>query len=112
MWSWSVCVGEDVFVSCKEVKNEALSVGGLAGWEVLSECVLGEGEKLVVSFALAVSLCSSFLLFRRFEWFFLFSEDSHVAQCVGVGSDGRVENVQWCTVFCMKRWLESFGQDV
>ena len=91
------------------MKNEALGVGGLVVWEVLSEGVLGEGEELVVAVALAVSLCSSFLLFRLFGWFFLLSEDSHVVQCVGVGSDGMVENVQWGTVFCMKRWLEGFG---
>ena len=50
-------------------------------------------------------VCSSFLLFRRFGWLFLFSEDSHVVQCVGVCSDGRVENVQRGTVFGVKRRL-------
>ena len=71
--------------------------------------MLGKGEELVVAVALAVSLCSSFLLFRRFGWFFLFSEDSHVVQCVVVGSDCRGEDVQWCTVFGVKRGLEVFG---
>ena len=70
---------------------------------------MGEGAELVVSVTLAVSLGPSFLVFRLFGWFCLLSEDSHVVQCVGVGSDGRVENVQWGTVFCMKRWLEGFG---
>ena len=56
-------MGEDVFVSCKEVKNEALSVGGLAGWEVVSGGVLGKGEELVVAVALAVSPCSAFCCF-------------------------------------------------
>ena len=87
------------------MKNEALGVSGLAGWEVLSEGVLGEGEELVVAVALAVSLCSSFLLFRLCGWFFLLSEGSHVVQCVGVGSDGRGEDVQRCTVFGVKRGL-------
>ena len=87
------------------MKNEALGVSGLAGWEVLSEGVLSEGDELVVAVALAVSLCSSFLLFRLFGWFFLLSEDSHVVQCVGVGSDGGVEDVQRCTVFGVKRRL-------
>ncbi len=81
------------------MKNEALSVGGLAVWELLSEGVLGEGEELVVAVALAVSLCSSFLLFRLFGWFFLLSEDSHVVQCVC--SECRVEDVQLGTVFGM-----------
>ena len=72
---------------------------------------MGEGEKLIVAFklfvavALAVSLCSSFLLFRLFGWFFLLSEDRLVVQCVGVGSDGRGEDVQRCTVFGVKRRL-------
>ncbi len=100
-----MCAGKDVFISVEECQDESFGVGGLAGWEVLSEGVLGEGEELVV--ALAVSLCSSFLLFRLFGWFILLSEECHVVQCVG--SDGRVEDVQWGTVFCMKRWLESFG---
>ena len=67
--------------------------------------MLGEGEELVVAVTLALSLCPSFLLFRRFGWFFLFSEDSHVVQCVGVCSDGRVENVQRGTVFGVERRL-------
>ncbi len=87
------------------MKNEALGVGGLVVWEVWSEGVLGEGEELVVAVALAVSLCSSFLFFRLFGWFLLLSEDSHVVQCVGVGSDASVENVQWGTVFGVKRGL-------
>ena len=66
---------------------------------------MGEGAKLVVSVTLAVSLGPSFLLFRLFGWFFLLSEDSHVVQCVGVGSDGRSEDVQRCTVFGVKRGL-------
>ena len=32
--------------------------------------MLGEGGELVVVVTLALSLCSSFLLFRRFGWFF------------------------------------------
>ena len=71
--------------------------------------MLGKGEELVVAVALALSLCSSLVMFRRFGWFFLFSEDSHVMQCVGVCSDGRVENVQRGTVFGVKRGLEVFG---
>ena len=66
---------------------------------------MGEGAKLVVSVTLAVSLGLSFLLFRLFGWFFLLSEDSHVVQCVGVGSDGGVKDVQRCTVFGVKRRL-------
>ena len=77
----------------------------LAVWYVLPYSVLGKGEELVVAVALAVSLCSSFLLFRRFGWFFLFSEDSHVVQCVGVCSDSRVKNVQRGTVFGVKKRL-------
>ena len=64
------------------MKNEALGVSGLAGWEMLSEGVLGEGDELVVAVALAVSLCPSFLASCRFGGFFLSSEDSHVVQCV------------------------------
>ncbi len=72
---------------------------------------MGEGEKLVVAVklfvavAFVVSLCLSFLAFGLFGWFFLLSEDSHVVQCVGVGSDGRGEDVQRCTVFGVKRGL-------
>jgi hypothetical protein len=29
-----------------------------------------------------------------------------------VGSDGRAENVQWGTMFCVKGGLEGFGQDI
>ncbi len=29
-----------------------------------------------------------------------------------MGSDGRAENVQWGTMFCVKGGLESFGQDI
>ncbi len=29
-----------------------------------------------------------------------------------MGSDGRVENVQWDTMFCVKGGLEGFGQDI
>ncbi len=94
------------------MKNEALGVGGLAVWEG----VLGEGEELVVAVALAVLdvsfsfsptlfLCSSFLAFGLWWWFDFLSEDSHVVQCVGVGSDVRVENVQRGTVFGVKRRL-------
>ncbi len=75
-------------------------MGGLAGWEVL-----GKDEELVLAVALAMSLCSSFLLFRRFGWFFLFSKDSHGVQCVIVGSDGRIQNVQRGTVFGVKKGL-------
>ncbi len=54
------------------------------------------GNKVVVSFTFALSFCSSFLLFRWFEWCFLLSEDSHVVQCV-YGKRGG-EDVQWGTV--------------
>ncbi len=29
-----------------------------------------------------------------------------------MGGDGRVENVQWGTMFCVKGGLEGFGQDI
>ncbi len=29
-----------------------------------------------------------------------------------MGSDGRVENVQWGTMFCVKEGLKGFGQDI
>ena len=54
---------------------------------MLPECVLGEGEELVVAVALAMSLCPSFLAFCLFWWFFLLSEDSHVVYYVGVRSE-------------------------
>ncbi len=63
------------------------------------------GKKSVVAFSFSLFLRSSFLLFRLFGGFGLLSEDSHVVQCVVVGSDGRVEDVQRSTVFCMKRGL-------
>ena len=61
-------------------------MGLWAVWDVLLKSVSGEGKELVVTVALAVSLCSSFWLCRLFGWFFLLSEDSQVVQCVGVGS--------------------------
>ncbi len=82
-------------------------VGGLLVAELVvvfegGSCV---GKKLVVSFTFSLFLCSSFLLFRLDGVLDLLSEDSHVAQCVVVGSDGRVEDVQRGTVFCMERGL-------
>ena len=58
------------------------------------------GKKLVGSFTFSLFLCASYLLLRVCGWFDLLSEDSHVVQC-----DGRVEDVQRSTVFCMKRGL-------
>ena len=72
---------------------------------MLPESVLGEGEELVVAVALAMSLCPSFLAFGLFGWFFLRGEGGHVVYCVGVGSDGGVENVQRGTVFGVNRGL-------
>ena len=81
------------------MKNEALGVGGLVVWEVLSEGVLGEGEELVVAVALAVSLCLAFLAFGLFWWFFFRGEECHVVYCVGWDSECRVKDVQWSTMF-------------
>ncbi len=76
--------------------------------------MLGKGDELVISvsfallvasFLLALFLCSSFSLLSPFWWFFLGSKDGHAVYCVVVGSDGRVENVQWGTMFCVKGGL-------
>ncbi len=64
---------------------------------------------MVVAIALALSLFPSFLAFGLFQWFCFRRKDGHVVQCVVVGSDGRGEDVQRCTVFGVKRGLEVFG---
>ena len=107
-WCWVVWGGEEVFVLvhlCQEV--ELRDGGGLLVVELVvvfedGSCV---GKKLVGSFTFSLFLCASYLLLRVCGWFDLLSEDSHVVQCVAVGSYGRVENVQRSTVFCMKRGL-------
>ena len=107
-WCWVVWGGEEVFVLvhlCQEV--ELRDGGGLLVAELVvvfedGSCV---GKKLVGSFTFSLFLCASYLLLRVCGWFDLLSEDSHVVQCVAVGSDGRVENVQRSTVFCMMRGL-------
>ena len=102
-WCWVVWGGEEVFVLvhlCQEV--ELRDGGGLLVAELVvvfedGSCV---GKKLVGSFTFSLFLCPSYLLLRLCGWFDLLSEDSHVVQC-----DGRVEDVQRSTVFCMKRGL-------
>ncbi len=69
-------------------------------------------KELVVSVTFTLSFCSSFLLFGLWGWVFLLSEGSHVVEGDAVGSDGRVENVQWGTMFCVKGGLEVFGENV
>ena len=95
--------GEEFFVLvhlCQEV--EVRDVGCLLVAELVvvfegGSCV---GKKFVVAFTFSLFLRSSFLLSRLCGCCDLFSEDSHVVQC-----DGRVEDVQRSTVFCMKRGL-------
>ncbi len=67
------------------------------------------GNELVVSFPFTLSFCSSFLLFGLWGWVFLVSEGSHVVEGDVVGSDGRVENVQWGTMCGVRGGLEVFG---
>jgi hypothetical protein len=79
---------------------------------VLFECGACVGKKSVVAFSFALFLRSSFLLFRLFWGLFLLCEDSHVVWGVVVGSECRVKNVQWGTMFCVKGRLEVFSQDI
>ena len=102
--------GEEVFVLVHLVE-ECGDVGGLVVGElvVVVECVARVCKELVVSFPFTLSFCSSFLLFGLWGWVFLVSEGSHVVEGDVVGSDGRVENVQWGTMFGVKGGLEVFG---
>ncbi len=59
------------------------------------------GKKVVVSFTFALSFCSSFLLFRWFEWFFLLGEDSHVVQSSDVWLYGSGQDVKRGAMFCV-----------
>ena len=66
---------------------------------MLPECVLGEGEELVVAVALAMSLCPSFLAFCLFWWFFLRDKGGHVVYCCGGRGESVGKYVQWGTMF-------------
>jgi hypothetical protein len=91
---------------------EVRYVGGLLVAELVvvfegGSCV---GKKFVVAFTFSLFLRSSFLLSRLCGCCDLFSEDSHVVQCVC--GERRREDVQGGTVFGVKGGLEGFGQDV
>ncbi len=90
-------------------KKECGEVGGLGVVEVvvLFECGACVGNESVVAFSFSLFLRPSFLLFRWFGRFDCCSEDSHVVQCMC--GDGRVEDVQWDTVFGMYWGLKCLG---
>ena len=110
---WVVGGGKEVFVLV-HLCQERRDVGCLMVGEVILvfEGVPRMGKKVVVSFTFALSFCSSFLLFRWFEWFFLLSEDSHVVQSSDVWLDGSVQDVKRGAMFCVERWLEGFSEDI